>query len=261
MIEFSKKISIIEERMKAPLVPVVVACGVLNSGKSSLLNMLTEHFESEYFPTGDRRVTRETKKFEKNGICYMDTPGLDADRDDEREAEAGILNADVLLFVHGAEKELEQGEIEFLKKFKGSHGASGLSRLVVVIGKADRRDDEFMAIMEKIKSQISRYVGRGVIIAPVSCNAYRKGVLEGKKTLTKHGGVAELKFELDRRVKEALAKRSENLLGEVNALLGEVDGELERLMDADCDFRRKLISEFSSFSKAAKQLESLSLNN
>jgi 50S ribosomal subunit-associated GTPase HflX len=61
-----------------PEKPVIAACGLMNAGKSYLLNMLTQHIEQEYFKTADQRETTSNKKLETEQYIYLDTPGLDA---------------------------------------------------------------------------------------------------------------------------------------------------------------------------------------
>ena len=87
--------------------PVVAVWGLMNAGKSYLLNMLTDHFGEEYFKTNDFRETAEIKKYESNQIIYLDTPGLDANEADNLEAIRGVARADVVLFVHQPQGELE----------------------------------------------------------------------------------------------------------------------------------------------------------
>ena len=80
--------------------PNAVVYGVYNSGKSSLLNSLTGHVEAEYFPTRDVPETKVAKQLEHQGICYIDTPGLDVDEHDTAVANSGAFKADIIIFVH-----------------------------------------------------------------------------------------------------------------------------------------------------------------
>ncbi len=56
--------------------PVIVTWGLMNAGKSSLLNMLTKHIEQEYFKTNDFRETAVISAYETDQLTYLDTPGL-----------------------------------------------------------------------------------------------------------------------------------------------------------------------------------------
>lgn len=48
--------------------PVIAVWGMMNAGKSYLLNMLTHHYNAEYFPTNDVRETAELRLFEESLI-------------------------------------------------------------------------------------------------------------------------------------------------------------------------------------------------
>ena len=62
----------------APNKPLIAVCGLMNTGKSYLLNMLTQHIDQEYFKTADQRETAANKTLETEQYIYLDTPGLDA---------------------------------------------------------------------------------------------------------------------------------------------------------------------------------------
>ena len=49
--------------------PVIVAWGLMNAGKSYLLNMLTQHIDSEFVKTNDFRETAENHQFEGDDRC------------------------------------------------------------------------------------------------------------------------------------------------------------------------------------------------
>ena len=76
---------------------VIVTWGLMNAGKSSLLNMLTQHIEQEFFKTNDFRETTEVCAYEADQYIYLDTPGLDANAADNLEALKGIKKADIVL--------------------------------------------------------------------------------------------------------------------------------------------------------------------
>ncbi|MBK1642118.1 hypothetical protein CKO12_09560 [Chromatium okenii] len=56
----------------------VIACGMLNAGKSSLLNALTDQLENEVFATGPVRTTTKKAELSHHQFIFTDTPGLDA---------------------------------------------------------------------------------------------------------------------------------------------------------------------------------------
>lgn len=95
----------------------VVAAGLYNHGKSSLLNALIGR---NVFSVADCRETRQIQREASNGIVWVDTPGLDADvagQDDLLALDSVVADADVLLLVHNVRAgELDQKEF---KQFSG----------------------------------------------------------------------------------------------------------------------------------------------
>ena len=80
--------------------PIIVTWGLMNAGKSYLLNMLTQHIDKEFFKTNDFRETAIISSYETDQYVYLDTPGLDANAQDNLEALKGVKKADIVLFVH-----------------------------------------------------------------------------------------------------------------------------------------------------------------
>ena len=94
----------------------VAVYGKYNHGKSSLLNALVK---KDIFKTADIRETIEIQSYTQKNITWIDTPGLDADvnEDDDNKANELLSTSDVLLFVHSVnEGELDNKEVEFLKE-------------------------------------------------------------------------------------------------------------------------------------------------
>ena len=73
-----KKILAIENRLanivlvanSTPSKPVIAVCGLMNAGKSYLLNMLTQQIDQEYFKTADQRETTTNKTLETEQYIY-----------------------------------------------------------------------------------------------------------------------------------------------------------------------------------------------
>ncbi len=95
----------------------VVAAGIANSGKSSVLNALTG--KRDIFPVGDvPRITRGIKRYTSGNLLLVDTPGLDADNADTRKQMIEILSADTVLWCHNLRKgELGAVEVDALKQY------------------------------------------------------------------------------------------------------------------------------------------------
>lgn len=74
----------------------VTCAGVYNSGKSSLLNALTD---SEHFQVGDVPTTATIDEMTVGGLTYVDTPGLNANDMDNATAIKAFKDADLIIFV------------------------------------------------------------------------------------------------------------------------------------------------------------------
>lgn len=203
--------------------PKVVVYGVYNSGKSSLLNALTGHVEQEYFATRDIPETKQTKTLEQQGICYVDTPGLDVDVADTQQANAGVDQADILMFVHKLNSgPIQAEEMQTMQALVASHGKP--EQLLAVITGAEGVDEQ-QSLINEITSQIQS-LAPGCQPFLVSNLRFQKGVREAKQPLIHHSGipqllealqskVAGLSENLDQQREEKQQKLKEQLLEEI----------------------------------------------
>lgn len=179
--------------------PKVVVYGVYNSGKSSLLNSLTGHVEQEYFATRDIPETKATKTLEQHGICYVDTPGLDVDELDTKQAMAGVDQADILMFVHKLDAGPIQAEqVESLQQLVLSHGNP--AQVLAVITAAEEAEQQ-QELVEDIGAQLQQIVP-GCTPFLVSNTRFQKGVREGKQALVHHSGIPQLLEALHQQIHE-----------------------------------------------------------
>ena len=94
----------------------VVALGLFNHGKSSLLNQIIGSFDNATFSVADKRETRKEQSVKYKDCLYIDTPGLNADDYDNATALKTIATADIHLFVHKITTgELNAQEVDYLK--------------------------------------------------------------------------------------------------------------------------------------------------
>ena len=170
----------------------ITTCGLLKAGKSSLLNALTDHLETELFATGAVRTTVQNQTLSHQDFIFVDTPGLDATEEDDKEAWNALSTADVLLFVHDpGVGELDQAEINFLSKLAGQPGAQqGLEeRLVVILTRLDSNEEVIDAIAQKVQNQIKNCLGIEPRLFQISFTSYQKGKLEGKQKLVEYSRI------------------------------------------------------------------------
>ena len=210
--------------------PVVVAWGLMNAGKSYLLNMLTQHIQDEYFKTNDFRETAEVQKFETEDFIFLDTPGLDASSKDDLMAVDGVAKADVVLFVHQLQGELEAIELEFLQDLVKSFGEYASDNIIMVLSKVDKESDEKVeAIKQKVLDQCEVYIGFEPQCIAVSNTVYKKGAEKQIQGLMKNSNINTLHALLQELLKSANDVRTERQLQKRQQLTKELIIEQEKL--------------------------------
>lgn len=178
--------------------PIIVAYGLMNAGKSYLLNMLTQHISEEFFKTNDIRETATIKKFESEKYIYLDTPGLDANEADDSQAQSGVKKADVVLFLHQPQGELEANEIDFLKKLSRSFGKHSNKSIIIVLSKIEKESQEKIDAIEKaVKIQCEKEIGFSPTIFKVSNSRYKNGVTKNKNALIDQSNIKSLIGHID----------------------------------------------------------------
>ncbi|MCC2636576.1 MAG: hypothetical protein K0Q68_295 [Moraxellaceae bacterium] len=173
-------------------VPRIAVVGKYNHGKSSLLNAL---IGKDVFKASDKRETTEVRRYESNGITWIDTPGLDADvagHDDHLARQVAYTGADALLVVHSAvDGELDQCEADFLRALAA---AGRTDRALLVISCVDNVDE---GALTQTLQVISRQVGSlSIPIMEVSSTRYVRGKIEGKQRLSEASGFVPLKAQI-----------------------------------------------------------------
>ena len=203
--------------------PVVVAYGMMNAGKSYLLNMLTGHIEQEFFKTNDIRETVDIARYEGTDYTWLDTPGLDADQEDDRRAQKGVQVGDIVLFVHQPQGELEAKEIAFLGKLRTTLDAHAASNIVVVLSKADKESaDKIGQIEQRIMQQCAEVLSFAPRIFRVSAKRHRNGSSKRQEALVTAGGIDALSVHLRELAVDVQSVRAQKRLARIDTLLEQV---------------------------------------
>lgn len=211
--------------------PIVVAYGLMNAGKSFLLNMLTQHIEAEFFKTNDIRETAEIKKFESEKYIYLDTPGLDANEADDAQAKFGASHADVVLFLHQPQGELEASEVRFLKALKQSFGSYAETNIILVLSKIEKEEQAKIDLIEsRVKAQCIQEIGFSPKVFQVSNKRYQTGVLKHKDGLIAQSHINSLIEHLDLIASNTGKVRAQRSLVEAGALLQMLE-QKEQLLE------------------------------
>lgn len=205
--------------------PIVAVWGLMNAGKSYLLNMLTNHVEQEYFKTNDIRETAEVKIYEDSDFIYMDTPGLDGSHADDLEAHRGVKEADIVLFVHQLQGALDRNEIEFLSMLKKRYGEYAESSIIIVLSKIDRESqnpEKIETIYQEIVRQCEEVIGFSPQCFAVSGVRYKKGIVDHQPAFVKASHVDSLRQHLLENSYNVVNIRQRKKCAEIAELIGEI---------------------------------------
>ena len=179
---------LVSELVLQPTVIKVAVCGIVNAGKSTLLNALQSQV---VFETGVVRTTKEAKviRFSQD-IELIDLPGLDANEEDDVYTINYLKEtADVFLLVHNG----QEGELNAIEMKLFNQVLKETDRVLVVHTHMSNIDKEEKNNIEQI---ITQQLNRSVLHFYVDSLVYQKGVKESKKLLQEACGVDLLKQAL-----------------------------------------------------------------
>jgi len=203
--------------------PIVAAYGLMNAGKSFLMNMLTAHIEQEFFKTNDVRETVVNARFECSECTFLDTPGLDATHEDDEHAQRGAREGDIVLFVHQPQGELEAVEISFLTALRDTLDEQASSSIVVVLSKIDRETADKIDLIERcVKEQCEQALGFTPRIFRVSGKRYQSGMRKGQAVLAAASGIDALAAHLRQQAGDVRTVRMRKRELQIDALLAQV---------------------------------------
>lgn len=194
--EFTRLRRELEESASLGPLPRIAVCGLMNAGKSALLNGMTGSLENELFETKAVRATTRVQELEHEGRLYLDTPGIDVCDEDDQQAWLGLANADVILFVHNLRTgTLEDIEITFLRELMRRRPDLE-QHLLVVLTHAES------ATQQQTREQSIRNILQSLfeVVPPLfatSFNTLRNGVQKRKSKLVELSGYSRLNDHLD----------------------------------------------------------------
>ncbi len=210
--------------------PRIVVCGMLKAGKSSLLNNLMGSLDDALFPVDIVRATTENKERIHEGICYVDTPGLEAKQEDTKEAKKAYISADMLLFVHSAESELIQQEIQWLHNLQKMH--EGLEqRVLLVLTHIDSAGDNLDRLKTKINEQIKRALGFTLPMHAIDNMAYKKSFMPGKEALRQESGIEQFRMTIEHMRTTTLANAATEQKEKIQQMLVGIQEWVQNFAD------------------------------
>ena len=210
-----------------------INAGRMNHGKSSLINALVD--KENLLATDDIRTTVKQEAVDfKDGIKFVDTPGLNAKNEDDEIAFDAYKKADMILFVHSPRiGELHRNELESINLIAGLFPSKQdfWNRFCLIFSfKEELEDADYEQIKDKSLSDLKNYCdGEGFPVFRVSSSIYWAGVKNKSEDLIAYSGIVELREYLVAKAEE-LSKESA-LLRETKlaALKEEATGVLKKL--------------------------------
>ena len=209
----------------------IVNTGMVSSGKSSLYNLLTDHAETERFPTGAARTTTNADICTYKNMVYVDTPGIDVRDDDDDIAYHTIMESDIILMIHNIKTgPLTRSEFDWLHRI-----AVGMSnaemckhRIIFVCTWKDTRehDPDYNDIIEEVKRMTFEAVGTEIPFFDVSTKKYLDGIRKGKPILCERSGISELKTFVETSAAQYINLKKQFARDKFLQVAGEVQSSL-----------------------------------
>lgn len=239
-----------------PSKPIIAVCGLMNAGKSYLLNMLTQRIDQEYFKTADQRETTANKTLETEQYIYLDTPGLDANIRDDAIAHQGIADADLVLFVHQPQGELDSSELDFLRQLKARFGKFSKHSIVIIISKIDKEPASKIDTIDKeIQKQCEEKLGTVFTTFQVSNTRYKAGISQQKNGLVQASHIDTLARHLKKITPKIRQARQSKLAASIEALMAEIDTLTQALRDEKTAIQQDTSEQFSHFNAQMENLQ------
>ena len=236
----------------------ITCLGLLNHGKSSLLNALVDDSKNETFKVSDGRETRKNKEVKFSDFSYVDTPGLNADNEDNSMALEAIKVSDINLFCHNPNTGgLNQAEKYFLEYISTNweNPAKFLNSTIFVFTNMDKIDAQNLELVKaEITNQIERiFSSNDFKIISVSSKYYKDGLAEDVEVLKEKSNIKNLKKEIhsykDSLQNEIFQNRKERLGAKVEKIKEAISGIIaskQKQYQEKTELLNKLNSDFNS---------------
>lgn len=197
---------------------IIAVAGRMNHGKSSLLNSL---IGDNIFKVQDIRETTANSRYELfEDVLLVDTPGLDANINDDAIANVAYESSNIILFVHNYNVgDFHKGELEALKRIADFHNSEAFSDrfILVLTGKdaiTDQNDRELIKL--KLLKDIKRFCGlQNFPIFEVSNTTFMKGKSENKEKLITYSGISTLLEYITSKIEELKPLRTKQTIEKI----------------------------------------------
>lgn len=201
----------------------IAVAGRMNHGKSSLLNSL---IGDNIFKVQDIRETTANSRYELfEDVLLVDTPGLDANINDDAIANVAYESSNIILFVHNYNVgDFHKGELEALKRIADFHNSEAFSDrfILVLTGKdavTDQNDREFIKL--KLLKDIKQFCGlQNFPTFEVSNTTFMKGKSENKEKLIIYSGIPTLLEYITSKIEELKPLRTRQTVEKIRNIQG-----------------------------------------
>ena len=234
----------------------IVSAGMMNPGKSTLLNALLG--KEDMFKTADVRETTVVRSVSwKENVTLVDTPGFSsAVCEDDSEALSALRQADLVLFVHNvAIGGINQAELDVLIALEEILGeAEFKTRVLFINTRSDEcPDDDLERNVQECVDLIKENLGCKLKSYVVSPKQYLQGIkmiddgcTDDGKTLMEAGGVGKLSREILARAKKGGGRHTAAIV----QLIAELESKKCALAERRDERKRKIQAESASLNKA-----------
>lgn len=196
----------------------IAVAGRMNHGKSSLLNSL---IGDNIFKVQDIRETTANSRYELfEDVLLVDTPGLDANINDDAIANVAYESSNIILFVHNYNVgDFHKGELEALKRIADFHNSEAFSDrfILVLTGKdsvTDQNDRELIKL--KLLKDIKQFCGlQNFPTFEVSNTTFMKGKSENKDKLIVYSGIPTLLEYITSKIEELKPLRTKQTIEKI----------------------------------------------
>jgi predicted GTPase len=203
-----------------------IAVGRYNTGKSTLLNVLCDRFDDEWFKTADVIETTEVKEAEYKGVVYVDTPGLGTTHlEDDLKSRGISLSASVVLFVHSCiAGELDAEELGILERLAAERD-NPAEQIVILCSKTRDMEQEkdVENIVKKIRRQIKGVTSMEINVITIDSLDYRDGKKKNEPALLDTSNIPTLTQWLKerQRMKNPTERQFDAVKAEVSGKIAE----------------------------------------
>lgn len=253
----------IEEKL-SNFKPTLMIYGTYNAGKSTLLNALFG--QEEMAKTGDAPETKDVHQYTYNGYTIYDTPGLNANCEDDIVTTEHLKKSEVILFVMSNNGSLEEDYVYN----KISEVVKSNKPIVIVLNNKNGMDPnsiESKQSMIKVGENLRKIGDRNNIekietkveICMVNAKTALKGKLENKNLILKKSNI----LQLENMIEKLLEKSGNNeVINALNIYIKDFISDIISIIDNKIDNDEvKKIEDLITYLEKFKQSSDIKLKN